>query len=81
MRNTLEQNPDVSVVLEYAPAMMRELGFSPPDLIQFLTRRGLECYLIGPKGALSPGVPTGMGDAEYVHLLFSCRPLLRNGGI
>jgi FkbM family methyltransferase len=77
MGATLARNPELKIVLEYAPSAMRELGFNPSDLIQLLTRRGLQCYLIGPKGRLSPGVPSGIMDSDYVDLLFSRNPLAR----
>jgi|SRR5215469_15904604 len=81
MKKTLDQNPCLSVVLEYAPAMMRELGFSPPDLIDLLIKHGLQCYLVGPEGTLSPGLPSRIEDSEYIDLLFSRHPLACNKGI
>jgi FkbM family methyltransferase len=81
MKKTLEQNPRLSIVMEYAPAMMRELGFSPTDLIQLLIKYGFKCYLIGPKGTLSRGIPSGIDDSDYVDLLFNRRSLTDNGGI
>lgn len=79
MKTTIERNADLSVVLEYAPAAMRELGFNPPELIQFLIGRGFDCYLVGPKGSLTQGFSPEMEDSDYVDLLFSRRPLRMSG--
>jgi FkbM family methyltransferase len=77
MKTTLERNPDLTVVLEYAPAAMRELGFDSSQLVGFLVDRGFQVYLVGRKGMLSPGIPTGLHDSGYVDLLFSRRPIAR----
>lgn len=75
MRNTLERNPELSVILEFAPSAMRDLGFEPSQLIDFFAERGFSIYQVCPRGQLSPGVPTTMGDLGYVDLLFSRRPI------
>lgn len=75
MKATLEKNPDITVVLEYAPSAMRELGFDPSQLIRFLVERGFQVYLVRPKGKLSAGMPASMDDSSYVDLLFSRRPI------
>lgn len=75
IKTTLERNPDVTVVLEYAPSAMRELGFNPSQLVGFLVDRGFQVYLVCPKGKLSPGIPSGLDDSGYVDLLFSRRPI------
>ena len=38
MQHTLRQNPDLSILLEFMPSAMRELGFDPSHLTR-LTRR------------------------------------------
>jgi FkbM family methyltransferase len=77
MKTTLERNPDLTVVLEYAPTAMRELGFDSSQLVGFLVDRGFQVYLVGRKGMLSPGIPAGINDSGYVDLLFSRRPIAR----
>ena len=79
MSATLEQNRDVSLILEYAPSDMRDLGFEPSHLIKFLTDRGFECSLINADGTLSPGVPYVAMDGSYVDLLFRRYPIASGG--
>ncbi len=75
MQETLCQNPDITIVLEFMPSAMRELGFEPSDLIDFLVERDFEVYRLHPRGKLSPGMPGIMKDSSYFNLLFSRRPL------
>jgi FkbM family methyltransferase len=79
MSATLERNPNVTLILEYAPSDMRDLGFEPSRLIKFLTDRGFECSLINADGTLSPGVPNVAEDGSYVDLLFRRYPLASGG--
>jgi FkbM family methyltransferase len=51
----LEINRRIAVVFEYAPAMMREMGLDPHELLDFYTSRGF---------ALSP-----LGSGEYFDML------------
>ena len=48
MQHTLRQNPDLSILLEFMPSAMRELGFDPSHLIDLLAERGFEIYLVHP---------------------------------
>jgi FkbM family methyltransferase len=73
MSATLDNNPGLTVVLEYAPSAMRQLGFDPSQLLQFLTDRGFRAYLVRRKGVLSEGIPSGLEESGYVDLLFSRR--------
>jgi FkbM family methyltransferase len=75
MSRTLEMNPDLTIVLEYAPSALRDLGFDPSQLVAFLVGRGFQIYQVLPKGELSPGIPAGLADTDYADLLFSRRPL------
>ena len=75
MCKTIEMNPDMTMVLEYAPFALRDLGFDPSELIGFLVGRGFQIYELHPKGELSPGIPAYLADTDYVNLLFSRRPL------
>jgi FkbM family methyltransferase len=75
MRETLRQNPDLTIVLEFMPLAMRELGFNPSDLIDFLLESGFEVYVIHRRGKLSRGMPTVMRDSSYFNLLFSRRAI------
>ena len=75
MKTTLERNPNLTIVLEYAPSAMRGLGFDPSQLVAFLVDRGFQVYLLRSKGELSPGIPSGLADSGYVDLLFSRNPI------
>ena len=71
MSATLGANPDASVILEYMPQAMRELGFEPTQLLEFFAERGFTLYCIGPKGTLSAGIPTQDLGGGYINLLCS----------
>jgi FkbM family methyltransferase len=73
MQNTVRQNPDVAIFLEFAPSAMRELGFDPSHLIDFFTDRDFRIYQVHPRGELSRGMLTVNKDSSYSDLLFSRR--------
>jgi FkbM family methyltransferase len=73
MRDTLRQNPDLSVLLEFMPSAMRELGFNPSHLIDFFLERHFEIYLVHRRGQLSQGMPPVVKESSYFNLLFSRR--------
>jgi hypothetical protein len=75
MSRTIEMNPDLTIVLEYAPSALRDLGFDPSQLVGFLVSRGFRIYQVLTKGELSPGIPADLADTDYADLLFSRRPL------
>lgn len=79
MQETLRQNPDVTIVLEFMPSAMRELGFEPSHLIDFLVERDFNIYQVHPRGKLSPGMPPILEDSSYFNLLFSRRPIACGG--
>ena len=71
MKRTLDNNPDIKIVLEYSPSAMRVLGFDPSNLIAFLVDLGFESYIVGSKGKLVRGTPSSVKESGYVDLLFS----------
>ena len=75
MQNTLRKNLDITIVLEYTPSAMRELGFEPSHLIDFFAERDFKIYEIHSRGKLSPGMPAVMKDSSYFNLLFSRRSI------
>lgn len=75
MSATLEGNPDMSIVLEYAPGAMRELGFNPADVLEILRGRGLACYALERGGRLSPAAPEAVSDDGYTDFVFTRRRL------
>jgi FkbM family methyltransferase len=75
MQETLHQNPNITIVLEFMSSMMIEMGFDPSKLIDFFVERDFKIYVVHPRGKLSPGLPPAMNDAGYVDLLFSRHPI------
>lgn len=75
MQNTLRQNPDIVIFLEFAPSAMRELGFDPSHLIDLIVECNFEIYHVHPRGKLSRGMPPVTTDSSYFDLLFSRRPI------
>jgi FkbM family methyltransferase len=76
MKETLETNANLTIVLEYMPSAMRDLGFNPSHLIGFLVDRGFHIYRVHPKGKLSTGIPSVIEDSGYVDLLCSRNPIV-----
>jgi FkbM family methyltransferase len=75
MTETLRQNPEIAIVLEFMPSAMRELGFEPSSLIDFHVERDFKVYQVHPRGKLSPGIPDIVNDSSYCDLLFSRKPI------
>jgi len=76
MEQTIAENPDISVAIEYSPDELVELGFEPPSLLGYWADRGFLCCVINRDGSLTP-VPLVRWDNQvcqkrgYVNLLFS----------
>jgi FkbM family methyltransferase len=79
MWNTLRDNPEISVFLEYMPSAMRDLGFEPLQLIDFFVERDFKIYQVSRGGELSQGISAVSKDSAYVNLLFSHRLMKREG--
>jgi FkbM family methyltransferase len=81
MTNTLRQNPRVVVALEYAPAIMRKLGFDPSELLDFFREMDFLVYLLSVKEGFRqssyPAIPELVLNDDYVDLVFSHHPLER----
>jgi len=75
MEETLRQNAEITVVLEFTPSSMREMGFDPLHLIDFFASRAFKVYEIHSRGKLTEGVPVAKEDSDYFDLLFSRRNL------
>jgi len=79
MKSILEQNPAVSVLLEYDSAGMKALGFDPSHLLTFFARRGFTPMVVRHNGAQVPAViPDIEAQGGYVDLLFTRN--LNHGG-
>lgn len=79
MQNTLRQNPDIAIYLEFMPSAMRELGFEPSRLIDLLVECNFEVYLVHSRGRLSRGMPLAIMNSGYSDLLFCRRSMACDG--
>ena len=79
MRETLRQNPNLTIVLEFMPPAMRDLGFEPSHLLDFFAEQEYKIFCVHPRGMLSEGVPSSLEDTSYCNLLFRRRPIEREG--
>jgi hypothetical protein len=71
MKSILEQNPSVSILLEYDSACMKALGFDPSRLLTFFAQRGFTPSVVRRNGAPVPAViPDIEAQGGYVDLLF-----------
>lgn len=48
MRETFDRNPQMKVVMEYHPSLMRQAGFDPATIVSGFYRRGYEVLAIEP---------------------------------
>ncbi len=73
MQRTIEKSPDVFVAVEYAPAILQEMGFPPAELLEFYTSRRFNIWSIERDGTLVPRdiqqPLTNLGPRGYVDLL------------
>lgn len=54
MQDTLEANPQCIVAFEYCPSIMKTLGFSVNDLLQFFKTKNYYFYRLNKNGTLAP---------------------------
>jgi len=71
MEQTLSNNPDAVVALEYSPDSMRDLGFQPEDLLDWFGAKGYISYSLHKNGALSRGASAAPQKGGYGDLVFS----------
>lgn len=79
MVETLDANPDITVVAEYSPEHLKALGFEPTSLLSFFRERQFQGYLLsrpGRREVLRPWDWQTTGAAGYVDVLFSRKSLL-----
>jgi hypothetical protein len=79
MRDTLKENPNLTVFLEFMPLALSGLGFEPSDLIEFFVERNFKIYQVHSGGKLTEGLPSAKKDSDYFDLLFSRRPMACDG--
>ena len=77
MKETLARNPRATVIFEYMPSMLQEMGFDAKAVLEFFARRQMKLYLIAAKGKLIPATDRILADriAErgYVDLVATAR--------
>ncbi len=54
MRNLLARSPDVRIMMEYGPQMMKASGMAAPEVCGFLDGLGLSAWTIDNAGAITP---------------------------
>jgi FkbM family methyltransferase len=75
MQQTLALNPHASLALEYMPQAMRDLGFRPEELLQWLADQDYRAHRIESHGRLSSGLGGAPVKDGYCDLLFSRKSL------
>jgi hypothetical protein len=70
MQRTLENNPKAVLALEYAPEEMRDLGFDPQELLNWLAAKNYQSYSLEKDGSLLPANADRMTTQPYTDLLF-----------
>jgi FkbM family methyltransferase len=79
MQDTLRQNPQVAVAVEYAPEAMKEMGFDPAALLDFFSAGGFHIHALGHDGKLArvePGsIASLTGQRGYADLVCARRRL------
>jgi FkbM family methyltransferase len=74
MSKTLEKFPRLSICLEFAPGVMRDLGFEPNEVLKFFLSRGYRMSAVTREATVlvSDGdtIQRMMGRGEYIDLLF-----------
>lgn len=79
MHATLARHPQAHLLLEFDPAMLREGGTDPEDVIAFLRERGFAPFLLERANTLQPSsweaVETRVTTEGYVDVLLSREPI------
>ena len=71
MERTLAQNPQAAVALEYMPQALRELGFDPGELLQWIVEKKYRIQILEANGALQPAAPDRLPADGYLDLLLT----------
>jgi FkbM family methyltransferase len=78
MTEIVRDNPGLTMAIEYAPEPMRELGFAPQAMLEFLLAQGFAVDTIDPQGSIGPfdhaRPERHLGARGYVDLLCTRRP-------
>jgi FkbM family methyltransferase len=75
MSKILEENPTISVALEYMPSAFKDLGFAGSEVLDFMENRGFHPSLIKKDGRLIPtnraGIEEQAARVGYVDILYT----------
>jgi FkbM family methyltransferase len=75
MEQTLAENPEAVIALEYPPDVMAELGVEPEELLRWLSLRGYSAYSLARNGRLKSGISPDLSKTGYIDLIFTRRPI------
>ncbi len=73
MAQTIAQQPNASVVIEYMPEAMQDLGYDAGELLDWFQEREFKMYSLGRSGKLTPGLSDELAQKGYVDLIFFAR--------
>jgi FkbM family methyltransferase len=71
MAQTIAQQPNASVAIEYMPEAMQDLGYDARALLDWFQERKFDMYSLDRSGKLSPGLSDELAQNGYVDLIFS----------
>ncbi len=54
MRRLLERSPQIRIMMEFGPPMMRSAGVGAPEVVAFLESLGLSAWTIDAEGGITP---------------------------
>ena len=69
MQKTLADNPAATLVVEYMPEAIEELGFRAADFLDWVKQGGFEIFTLEKTGELTPGISRAIEKSGYVDLL------------
>ncbi|HEV2689792.1 MAG TPA: FkbM family methyltransferase [Bryobacteraceae bacterium] len=76
MERTLAENPRMILAMEYMPRAMRELGFEPRELLQWIGEKGYCVYILANGGMLQVEAADQVTTDGYVDLLLTREQLV-----
>ncbi len=54
MRRLLERSPQIRIMMEFGPPMMRSAGVGAPEVVAFLESLDLSAWTIDAEGGITP---------------------------
>jgi len=76
MERTLAENPRAILALEYMPTAIRELGFEPRALLEWIGERRFCGYILANDGGLQEATIDQIATGRYVDLLLTREKLV-----